>query len=95
MLVKSITELLHTTTSCNDCEELLQDCSVSYYHPLKDLLSDGMSDTKKPTNPERTKKDAFDILDKRVKIYRTASKVWQMQMGIRQEGKYFKKSAGK
>lgn len=54
-----------------------------------------MTTKPKQQNPERSKKDAFDILDKRVKIYRTASKVWQMQMWIRQEGKYFKKSAGK
>ena len=51
-----------------------------------------MSDTKKPTNPERTKKDAFDILDKRVKIYRTASKVWQMQMWVKEEQKYVRES---
>jgi hypothetical protein len=43
---------------------------------------------KKPTNPERSKKDAFDILDKRVKIYRTACKIWQMQMWIKEEQKY-------
>ena len=51
-----------------------------------------MSEKKKPTNPERSKKDAFDILDKKVKIYRTASKVWQMQMWIREEGKYVRES---
>jgi integrase len=51
-----------------------------------------MSDTKKPTNPERSKKDAFDILDKRVKIYRTASKVWQMQMWVKEEQKYVRES---
>lgn len=35
-------------------------------------------------NPERSKKDAFDILDERIKIYRTASKVWQMQTWIKE-----------
>ena len=43
-------------------------------------------------NPERSKKDAFDILDKRVKIYRTASKVWQMQMWVTEEQKYIRES---
>lgn len=51
-----------------------------------------MSDLKKPTNPERSKKDAFDILDKRVKIYRTASKVWQMQMWVKEEQKYVRET---
>ena len=51
-----------------------------------------MSDLKKPSNPERSKKDAFDILDKRVKIYRTASKVWQMQMWIKEEQKYVRET---
>jgi Protein of unknown function (DUF4239) len=41
---------------------LLQDCPVFYYHPLKDLLSDGISDIKKPPNPERSQKDALDII---------------------------------
>ena len=51
-----------------------------------------MTEKKRQTNPERSKKDAFDILDKRVKIYRTASKVWQMQMWIREENKYVRES---
>ena len=51
-----------------------------------------MTTKPKQQNPERSKKDAFDILDKRVKIYRTASKVWQMQMWIREEGKYVRES---
>ena len=51
-----------------------------------------MSELKKPANPERSKKDAFDILDKRVKIYRTASKVWQMQMWVKEEQKYVRES---
>lgn len=51
-----------------------------------------MTSKPKHQNPERSKKDAFDILDKRVKIYRTASKVWQMQMWIREEGKYVRES---
>ncbi len=51
-----------------------------------------MAEIKKQTNPERSKKDAFDILDKRVKIYRTASKVWQFQMWVREEQKYVRES---
>ena len=48
---------------------------------------------KKPQkNPERSKKDAFDILDGRIKIYRTASKVWQMQTWIKEEQKYVRES---
>lgn len=43
-------------------------------------------------NPERTKKDAFDILDGKVKIFRTASKVWQMQLWIKEEQKYVRES---
>ena len=43
-------------------------------------------------NPERSKKDAFDILDGRIKIYRTASKVWQMQTWIKEEQKYVRES---
>lgn len=50
-----------------------------------------MTTKPKQQNPERSKTDAFDILDAQEKIYATASKVWQMQMWIRQEGKYFKK----
>ena len=37
-----------------------------------------MSEKRIRKNPERSKKDAFDILDKKVKIYRTASLKWQM-----------------
>ena len=51
-----------------------------------------MSEKSKPTNPERSKKDAFDILDGQVKVFRTASKKWQMQMWIREEGKYVRES---
>ena len=43
-------------------------------------------------NPERSKKDAFDILDGRIKIYRTASKFWQMQTWIKEEQKYVRES---
>lgn len=40
----------------------------------------------------KSKKDAFDILDGQVKIYRTTSKVWQLQMWIREEQKYVRES---
>lgn len=52
-----------------------------------------MSDNKqKQTNPERSKKDAFDILGKKVKIYRTASKVWQLQIWVPEEKRYVRES---
>ena len=40
----------------------------------------------------RSKKDAFDILDGQVKLFRTTSKVWQMQMWISEEQKYVRES---
>lgn len=47
---------------------------------------------KTQTNPERSKKDAFEIFDGRVKIFRTGSKVWQMQVWINEEKKYVRES---
>lgn len=46
--------------------------------------------TKKATST--SKKDAFDILDGEVKLYRTTSKVWQFQMWISDEQKYVRES---
>lgn len=47
---------------------------------------------KKLTQPERSKKDVFEIFGGKVKIFRTNSKVWQMQTWINAEGKYFRES---
>lgn len=55
-------------------------------------MSPRLSNKKTQKNPERSKKDAFDILDGRIKIYRTASKVWQMQTWIKEEQKYVRES---
>jgi hypothetical protein len=36
----------------------------------------------------KSKKDPFDLFDGRIKVYRTTSQVWQMQMWISEEQKY-------
>lgn len=43
-------------------------------------------------NPERSKKDLFFIFEDRIRVYRTASQVWQMQVWIPEEQKYVRES---
>jgi integrase len=40
----------------------------------------------------KSKKDPFDLFDGRIKVYRTTSQVWQMQMWISEEQKYVRES---
>lgn len=42
--------------------------------------------------PNRSKREAIDICDGEVKIYRTTSKIWQFQMWISEEQKYVRES---
>jgi len=42
--------------------------------------------------PHRFKREAFDIYDGEVKIYRTTSKTWQFQMWITEEQRYVRKT---
>nr|MBA3756790.1 site-specific integrase [Nitrosomonas sp.] len=43
-------------------------------------------------HPNRFKREAFDIYDGEVKIYRTTSKTWQFQMWISEEKRYVRKT---
>jgi integrase len=47
---------------------------------------------KTPPVTLKSKKDPFDLFDGRIKVYRTTSQVWQMQMWISEEQKYVRES---
>lgn len=52
-----------------------------------------MTSTSAPKKqPNRTKKETFEILDGEVKIFRTTSKIWQFQMWISEEQKYVRET---
>jgi integrase len=48
--------------------------------------------SKHPKNPERSKKDLFLMFEERIRVFRTASQVWQMQVWITEEQKYVRES---
>jgi integrase len=48
----------------------------------------------KVKNPERSKKETFEVLDGRAKVFRTASEYWYFQMWVNPEGKMYSKSLG-